>query len=165
MVRQMCTSVMEKRVSSTFRNHLIHDAVPTAWWHLKALQPTQNTISMVGTPGTIYRPSSFTLSLSSTFALFLCFHIRFHLPFLTPHICLLFSFTLFYSRFLTLSCVLLSGEKSTGSRHEEWNLSTISPLHLCGVKLIQMNFLKQDWQIRYNVALRCVRVMSILPRL
>jgi hypothetical protein len=70
MVRQMGTSVMEKHVASTVRNELIHDAVPTDCWHLMALQPTRNTILMAGTQGTVYTPSTFTLSLSSTFAPF-----------------------------------------------------------------------------------------------
>jgi hypothetical protein len=75
---------------------------------------------MVGTHGTIHTPSTFTLSLSSTFALFLCFHIRFHLPFLTTHICLLFSFTLFYLRYsYPFLAVSFPGEKSTASRLEE----------------------------------------------
>ena len=69
---------------------------------------------------------------------------------------------------LTLSLIVFpyaAKNQREADKKNAWNLSTISPLHLCGVKLMQMNFLKQNWQFRYNVILRCVRVMSILPRL
>ena len=104
------------------------------------------------------------LSLSSTFALFLCFHIRFHLPFLKLTSV---SFSLLPSSIrvvLTLSLTVFPSpvkNQREADTKNAWNLTTISPLHLCGVNLMQVNFLKQDWQWRYNVILGRDRVMLI----
>jgi hypothetical protein len=169
MVRQMGTSVT---VASTVRNDLTHDAVPKAWWHLVALRPTRNTICMIGTQGTICTPSSFTLPLSSTFALFLFLYSVSSSVSDNWHLSPFLFYPLLFALFLLFPYCFLPRRKINGrptrrtrgppptknqrevDEKNAWNLTTIYPLHLCGVNLMQMNFLEQGWQCRYNVTLR-----------
>lgn len=128
---------------------LIKDEVATAWWARNGSSAHPEHNSRAGNARhRLYSLATFALSLCSSClsSLSVSDNLRTSLP----------SFTLFYSRFSYsfLTSFPSAAKNQWGAdKTNAWLLTTISPIHICGVNLTQNNFLIQYRQCTYNSTL------------